>query len=110
VTQAPAQRPPSPSEPLPAGVASGRSAAQGSGRRLALLVFLLSPLFVLALLTFLIFQAQKSGPRMNEPPVGAGAGHTGMYNEYGGLRPGGKSSKPAAAKPGETKPSGASPP
>ena len=52
------------------------------GRRVALLVFLLSPLLVLALLFFLIYRAQISGPRMHEPPRGAGAGQTGMSNEH----------------------------
>jgi hypothetical protein len=47
-------------------------------RRMALLIFLLSPLLVLAALVLLIYQAQRAGPKMNEPPKGAGAGETGM--------------------------------
>jgi hypothetical protein len=58
------------------------------GRRVALLVFLLSPFLVLALLCFLIWQAQRTGLAEHEPPKGAGAGHTGMLNEYKGLHPG----------------------
>ncbi len=45
---------------------------------MALLIYLLSPLLVLALLVWLILVAQRTGPKMNEPPVGAGAGETGM--------------------------------
>lgn len=56
------------------------------GRRVALLVFLLSPLLVLALLCFLIWQAQRVGLKEHEPPKGAGAGQTGMSNETSGLR------------------------
>lgn len=47
-------------------------------RRIALLIFLLSPLLVLAALVLLIYQAQKTGPKMNAEPKGAGAGETGM--------------------------------
>jgi hypothetical protein len=55
-----------------------RRAPNTPGRRIALLIYLLSPLLVLALLVWLIMVAQQSGPRMNEPPKGAGAGETGM--------------------------------
>ena len=51
-------------------------------RRMALLIFLLSPLLVLAALVLLIYQAQKTGPKMNEPPKGAGAGETGMAKPF----------------------------
>ena len=33
-------------------------------------------------LVLIIIQAMKTGPYMSEPPKGAGAGHTGMYNEH----------------------------
>lgn len=49
---------------------------------MALLIFLLSPLVVLAALVLLIYQAQKTGPKMNEPPTGAGAGETGMARPF----------------------------
>ncbi len=47
-------------------------------RRMALLIYLLSPFLVLALLVWLILVAQRTGPKMNAPPKGAGAGETGM--------------------------------
>lgn len=58
--------------------AAARPAANTPARRIALLIYLLSPLLVLALLVWLILVAQRSGTRMNEPPVGAGAGQSGM--------------------------------
>ncbi len=51
-------------------------------RRVVVLGVVLGPLVVLIVLTLLIVQAMRTGPYMNEPPKGAGAGHTGMYNEY----------------------------
>ncbi len=45
---------------------------------MALLIYLLSPFLVLALLVWLILVAQRTGPKMNAPPKGAGAGETGM--------------------------------
>jgi hypothetical protein len=51
-------------------------------RRIVVLGVVLGPLVVLIVLTLLIIRAMKTGPYMNEPPKGAGAGHTGMYNEY----------------------------
>ncbi len=59
-------------------VSGARRGPNTPGRRIALLIYLLSPLLVLALLVWLIMVAQQSGPRMNEPPKGAGAGQTGM--------------------------------
>lgn len=73
----------------PAAATGGRRRpAPTPAKRMALLIFLLSPLLVLAILVVLIFRAQQTGPVMREPPVGAGAGQTGMHNEFGGLRPG----------------------
>jgi hypothetical protein len=42
----------------------------------------IGPLAVLVALMLLIIHVMKTGQYMNEPPKGAGAGHTGMYNEY----------------------------
>ena len=57
-----------------------------------MLLFILSPLAVLALLCVLLAQALNRGQKMSEQPVGAGAGHTGMSNEYMGV---GKKKDPA---------------
>lgn len=50
--------------------------------RIGLLLFIISPLAVVTLLCVLIARSLERGPEMHEPPVGAGAGHTGMSNEY----------------------------
>ena len=50
-----------------------------------MLLFILSPLAVLTVLCLLIAQAMKHGQEMSAKPVGAGAGHTGMSNEYMGV-------------------------
>lgn len=83
-------RAPETSPPREAATPAGahRRPAPTPAKRLALLIFLLSPLLVLAILVMLIYRAQQAGPLMHEPPVGAGAGQTGMHNQYGGLRPG----------------------
>jgi hypothetical protein len=55
-----------------------------SGKRLALAIVIGPPL-VLALIWVFIIIGQRQEKRRGEappPPVGAGAGHTGMYNEY----------------------------
>jgi hypothetical protein len=65
--------------------ASPRSTGNSPARRAALLAFIISPLAVVTVLVFLIMQAMKTGPYMSEPPKGAGAGHTGMSNEYSGI-------------------------
>lgn len=67
---------------------------QGNSRRtrIAVLLFILSPLAVLTLLCVLIAQSIKEGQKMRSTPVGAGAGHTGMSNEHMGL---GKKKEPA---------------
>lgn len=59
-------------------LAPARHRANTPGRRIALLIYLLSPLLVLALLVWLICVAQQVGPKMNEPPKGAGAGESGV--------------------------------
>lgn len=56
----------------------------GRGKRIGVLLFAVAPLGVLALLCVLIWQSMKH-PLMHAPPKGAGAGHTGMSNEYGGI-------------------------
>lgn len=50
-----------------------------------LLLFIVSPLAVLTVLCVLIAQSMRHGQSMAEKPVGAGAGHTGMSNEYMGI-------------------------
>ena len=61
-------------------------------KRLAVILFILSPLAVLTVLCVWMYFALQRAPYMSEPAVGAGAGHTGMSNEYGGL---GKGRPPA---------------
>lgn len=56
--------------------------ARTPARRFALLVFLLSPLAVLAFLCVLIAISIQKEPAMDAPPVGAGAGETGMLNDH----------------------------
>ncbi len=53
--------------------------------RFALLLFIVSPLAVLTVLCVLIAQSMRHGQAMAAKPVGAGAGHTGMSNEYMGI-------------------------
>jgi len=53
------------------------------GKRVVVFL-ILAPLAVASIITAVAF-AYRSDKRMNEKPVGAGAGHTGMYNEYGGI-------------------------
>ncbi|MFN0131294.1 MAG: hypothetical protein ACKVW3_01985 [Phycisphaerales bacterium] len=62
----------------------------GKAKRIGVLLFALGPLAVLAFLCVLMWQSMKN-PLMHEPPKGAGAGKTGMSNEYGGI-----GEKPAA--------------
>ena len=59
-------------------------ARRGNSRagRIALLAFIISPLAVLTLLIVLIARSLEHGRDMNAAPVGAGAGKTGMSNEY----------------------------
>jgi hypothetical protein len=49
------------------------------------IALVLGPPLVLALIWVFIILGQRAERRRGEappPPVGAGAGHTGMYNEY----------------------------
>ena len=64
-------------------------------KRFAVILFILSPLAVLTGLCVWLYFAIKEPPFMNEPAKGAGAGHTGLSNEYMGL---GKD-RPAAPAP-----------
>jgi hypothetical protein len=66
-----------------------------SGRKVVVFV-ILAPLVVASIITAVAF-AYRTDKRMNEKPVGAGAGHTGMYNEYGGI--GKQKSAPAQPTP-----------
>ena len=54
-------------------------------KRIAVLLFIISPLAVLTGLCWWMYYAISRPPLMNEPPKGAGAGHTGLSNEYMGL-------------------------
>lgn len=57
-------------------------------------MFVISPLAVLTVLCVLIAQSIRHGQSMSEPPVGAGAGRTGMSNEYMGIGKKAEPSKP----------------
>jgi chromate transport protein ChrA len=74
--------------PLPEAARVGAVApsrrGNSRGARMALLAFILSPLVVVVILCVLIAMSLKSGPKMNEPARGAGAGSTGMYNQHMG--------------------------
>ena len=54
-------------------------------KRFAVILFILSPLAVLTILCVWMYFALKNPPQMNEPAKGAGAGKTGLSNEYMGL-------------------------
>jgi hypothetical protein len=56
-----------------------------AGKRFAVIAFILSPLAVLTILCVWMYFALKEPPAMAAPPVGAGAGKTGMSNEYRGF-------------------------
>jgi len=71
------------------------------GKRFAVILFILSPLAVLTGLCWWMYFAIRQPPFMNEPAVGAGAGHTGMSNEYMGL---GKNRPAAPASTGPATP------
>jgi hypothetical protein len=61
-------------------------------KRFGVILFILSPLAVLALLCWWMYFALRDAPQMSATPRGAGAGKTGMSNEYVGLGKG----RPAA--------------
>ncbi len=63
------------------------SVPRGNSRRTKtlLLAFVISPLAVLTVLCILIARSLEHGREMNEPPIGAGAGKTGMSNEFMGI-------------------------
>jgi hypothetical protein len=65
-------------------------------RRLAVLLFVLSPLAVLTVLCVWMYFAIQVPPQMSEPPKGAGAGKTGLGNEYTSFGKGRPEAKPAA--------------
>ena len=60
----------------------------GNSRRTKtlLLAFIISPLAVLTVLCVLIARSLEQKPGMDVPPIGAGAGKTGMSNETMGIR------------------------
>jgi hypothetical protein len=54
--------------------------------RLVVIVVLLAGALTGAIICWAAFANRESKkPMMAEPEIGAGAGHTGMYNEYGGV-------------------------
>jgi len=75
-------------------------------QRRVLTVIVLSPLAVLTLLCVWMYYALNAAPYMNEPPRGAGAGHTGMSNEY---MHGGTARPEAPAAPAATGSTGPAP-
>ncbi len=54
-------------------------------KRIAVILFILSPLAVLVVLCWWMYFAIKQPRYMDSPARGAGAGHTGLSNEYMGL-------------------------
>lgn len=67
-------------------MASTAVRTRGSRRqRIALTLFILSPLAVLTGLCVWMYFEIQAAPHMSAPPRGAGAGHTGMSNEYIGV-------------------------
>ena len=54
-------------------------------QRFGVILFILSPLAVLAILCWWMYFALRQAPEMSASPRGAGAGPTGMSNEYVGL-------------------------
>lgn len=65
-------------------------------KRLVVILFILSPLAVLAVLCWWMYFALQEGPQMHATPRGAGAGRTGLANEYMGKAPAGE---PPARQP-----------
>jgi hypothetical protein len=69
-------------------------------QNVALTAFLIFSLVMVVLLTLGIIYGLKHGPRMDEPPVGAGAGATGGANAIGELMAGKKANESAKEKEG----------
>ncbi len=71
-------------------------------QRWGVLIFILSPLAVVAALCILIYYALKDPMIVKQPPVGAGAGETGMSNQTNASQhhpaPDGGPASPAGAK------------
>jgi hypothetical protein len=65
--------------------ATQRHSSTSRRTRIGVLLFILSPLAVVTVLCVLLAQALRHGQEMTAKPVGAGAGHTGMSNEYMGV-------------------------
>jgi hypothetical protein len=70
-------------------------------KRIGVIAFILSPLAVLALLCWWMYFALRNPPAMEARPIGAGAGHTGMSNEYVGLGKGRPEGTQKQAAPGQ---------
>lgn len=73
--------------------------------RILLLLFIISPLAVLTLLCVMIAESIEKGAVMHAPPVGAGAGRTGMSNEFMGIGKERHPKPPTPMAPAETHPS-----
>lgn len=67
-----------------------------SGQRWGVLIFILSPLAVVAALCVLIYYALKDPTIQKQPAVGAGAGHTGMSNQSHKASPTNSSESPSS--------------
>jgi hypothetical protein len=57
-----------------------------SGRKLVVLVLAVGAVGF-GLVIFFVWRGVNTEPAMHAPPVGAGAGETGMYNQHMGKRP-----------------------
>jgi hypothetical protein len=77
-----------------AGGRPGR--ARSPVQRWLLILFIISPLVVVTGLCVMIMRSLGHEKLMSAPPIGAGAGKTGMSNEYTGI---GKQPDGAAKKP-----------
>jgi hypothetical protein len=66
------------------GAPAERAPARAVPGRLVVVVVLVGAALTAGVITWAAF-ANRADKRMEAPAVGAGAGHTGMYNEYGGI-------------------------
>lgn len=92
---------------LPKGYGPSRGRPNSAARRFLLIAYIVSPLAVLAFLIWMISLALQGGTVMRAPPVGAGAGRTGMSNEFMGI---GKQADQPAATPNPATPGGSAGP
>ena len=70
----------------PGAAGPGPRRARTVPGRVVVVVVLLAGAATATVVCWVAFANRESAkPMMAEPEVGAGAGHTGMYNEYGGI-------------------------